>query len=162
VGIGVIGEFETGVEPLVEHRGTLIALTGDIELSLVDENRGGRLLRLQRCHESCRDSLKVANVPQLSNNRAVIYRDRHTTPWRSLSGRMHAGQQRRSQNMPPGRPGKHSIHFVDDRAWRSPEGTRRVRARFSGASMPSVSGLLHPNLRVQRSLLPSKDPVNFG
>src|SRR5688572_28777433 len=64
VGIGVIGELEAGVEPLVEHRGTLVALTGDIDLPFVDEDRGGDLLRLQRCHESCRDSLKVADIPQ--------------------------------------------------------------------------------------------------
>ena len=71
--VGVIGEVEAGVEPLLEHHGTGVALARDVQLPLVDEDRRRDFFSGERSDQTVRDALKTFQVSHLADHRPIVY-----------------------------------------------------------------------------------------
>ena len=93
--VGVVGEVEAGVEPLLEHHGPGVALARDVQLPLVDEDRRRDFFSGERSDQSVRDALKAFQVSHLADHRPIVYGDGHAA--RGLRRRRGGLEQRQHQ-----------------------------------------------------------------
>ena len=103
--VRVVGEVEAGVEPLLEHHGTGVALARNVQLPLVDEDRRRDFLSGERSDQTVRDALKTFQVSHLADHRPIVYGYGHAARGRrrrsgGLEQRQHQGD--RQSDVPHG------------------------------------------------------------
>ena len=103
VRIGVVADFEAGIEPLLDDRRSRVALTRHVQLALVDEDRDRNLLDLEGSHQPVGNPLEIAQVRHLVHDRAVVDGDGHAPRGRGLCVERGQGKRQRRgdrQNVP--------------------------------------------------------------
>jgi hypothetical protein len=93
VRVRVIADIKAGLQPLLDHRRTSVALTVHVQLLLVDEDRDGHLLGLERSDQSVGDALEAAKIRRLTDDRPVVDGDGHTSRRRLAMGQGREDQQ---------------------------------------------------------------------